>query len=71
MIGRLLYVFFPLSPLRQPPQALSPMHVAPFFLSVFLGPLDLRVSILFVRVLLVHTPKSYIPRTLTFICSIS
>src|SRR6267154_854773 len=55
-------MFFPLSPLRQHPQALSssnPIHVAPFFLSVFLGPPDLRVSIfLFVS-------YSFIPQSRT------
>lgn len=66
-------MFFPLSSLRQLPQALSsnPMHVAPFFLSVFLGPSPTFVCRFFCSCLTRSSPKSYIPRTLTFICSIS
>jgi hypothetical protein len=56
-------MFFPLSPLRQPPQALSsnPMHVAPFFLSVFLVPPRPSCVDSFVRVLLVHPPNRTSP----------
>lgn len=59
------HCFVHVNPLKLFHRLTLSMHVAPFFLSVFLGSPDLRVSIL---LFVSYPPKSYI---LTFICSIS